>query len=180
MSSPARTSPVKDTIPKIGNELAIGEDLEFQRRWWRFEHIVWAIFGIILALDLAGVMGRGPAAKAHAHTGDGAMNLTYERFERFQTPSILAIHFGSNAVHDGKIQLWVSQSLIKGLGSQRIIPQPVSSVLFDQGVLYTWDANQNPDSAEFALQPSEPGIGQFTLRLPALGDEITRRVYIWP
>lgn len=180
MSSPARTTPVQDTIPKIENQLAVGEDLEFQRRWWRFEHIIWIVFTAIIALDLAGFMGRGPLSKAHTRTQDGSMHITYDRFERFQTPSILTIHFGTNAVHDGKIQLWVSQSVIKALGNQRIIPEPESSVLFNQGMLYTWQANAHPDSAEFALEPSEPGVYQFTLILPALNDQISRRVIVWP
>src|SRR5581483_3774026 len=143
--------PVEDTIPKIENELAVGEDLEFQRRWWRFEHGVWICFTVILVLDIAGVFGRGPLAKAHVRTSDGAITMTYERFERFQTPSLISLHLGPTAVRNGHIQLWVSQSIIKPLGNQRIIPQPASSALAQEGVLYTWPSGDRPDSIDFAL-----------------------------
>lgn len=180
MSSQARTSPVRDTIPKIENELAVGEDLEFQRRWWRFEHVVWAVFTVIIVLDLIGVFGRGPLAHAHTKTADGAMNITYDRFQRFQTPSILSIHFGRHAIQDGKIQLWVSDSVVKSLGNQRIIPEPASSTLQGDGILYTWTSGSEPDTAEFALEPAHPGPQHFTLRLPPLNDEVSKTVFVYP
>jgi hypothetical protein len=180
MVSPARTSPVKDTIPKIENELAVGEDLEFQRRWWRFERIVWVVFAAIIVLDLIGVLGRGPLAHARTKTADGAMNMTYDRFLRFQTPSIITIHFGRNALQGGKVQLWVGDSLVDSLGNQRIIPQPASSVLQGHGILYTWPSGNEPDSVSFALEPAHPGVQHFIIRLPALNDQIGRAVFVYP
>ena len=82
------TTPVQDSVPKVANELAVGEDLDFQRKWWRFEKIVWVLFLIIVLLDIAGVFGRGPVAKAHARTSRGLMTIDYQRIERFSTPSI--------------------------------------------------------------------------------------------
>jgi len=64
------TTPVDDSIAKVSNAVAVGEDLAFQRRWWRFERAVWIVFGIIVLLDLARVFGRGPAANAHKQTAD--------------------------------------------------------------------------------------------------------------
>lgn len=180
MASPVRTRPVEDSVPKIDHELAVGEDLQFQRRWWRFEHIAWALFTVIVALDLLGAFGRGPLAKGTLKTPDGAMTLEYERIERFRTPSILTIHFGPAAVRDNKIQLWVSQTVIKELGNQRIIPQPESSVLSPDGILYTWAASDHPDSAAFALEPAKAGMEHFVLRLPLTGEELGARIFVMP
>lgn len=180
MAAPARTRPIDDSVPGDRSELSVGENLDFQRRWWSFENMVWTAFAIIIALDIAGVFGRGPLAKVHKATPDGAMKMTWDRFQRFQTPSIISIHFGPNAVRDGKLQLWVSQSVITRLGNQRIIPQPASSELKAEGLLYTWPSGAHPDSADFGLEPAHPGIYQFTIRLPALNDELTDRVIVWP
>jgi hypothetical protein len=180
MSSPARTRPVEDSIPKINNELAIGENLDFQRRWWRFEHWTWILFTLIVVLDLIGVFGRGPVAKATFRTPDGAMNIEYERVERYQTPSLLTIHFTDAAVRDKKIELWVSKNLVKALGNQRIIPQPASSTLFQEGITYTFLANERPDSVTFALEPATLGSQVFTLRLQGVGDEISRKIFVMP
>ncbi len=160
------TLPISDSVPKIDNELAVGEDLEFQRKWWRFEKSVWICFLIIVLLDLAGAFGRGPLAHHSMATADGAMKLNYERIERFSTPSIMTIHFGKAAERNGKIQLWVSDSVIKELGNQRVVPQPLVSVTGDDGVLYTFPTTDHPDSVEFQLQPAHPGVQHLELRIP--------------
>ncbi len=94
------------------------------------------------------------------------MRVEYERVERFSTPSILTVHFGPSAIHDQKAQLWVSESLLKGLGNQRVIPEPAASTLDWGGVLYQFGASDTPASAEFALEPSKPGLYDLTLRVP--------------
>jgi hypothetical protein len=186
--APSKTAPVEDTVAKVGNELAVGEDLEFQRKWWRFEKFVWVFFALIVLLDVAGVFGRGPVAKTRAVTKGGTMIIDYERIERFSTPSIMTIHFGPSAQHDGKIQLWVSDSVVKQLGNQRIVPQPVSSVIGNGGILYTFDSTPLPDSIAFALQPANPGISRFELHLVKPGatlddppqDQFQARIVVMP
>ncbi len=161
------TAPVEDSVAKISDELAVGEDLHFQRKWWRFEKGVWIVFLVIVLLDIAGVFGRGPAANARGRTQGGMMVVDYERIERFSTPSILTIHFGPSAVRDGKkIQLWVSDSLVHQFGNQRIVPQPASSVIGNGGILYTFASTPLPDSVDFALQPANPGIYSLQMRIP--------------
>jgi hypothetical protein len=176
----ARTRPVEDSVPKVADDLAVGEDLDFQHRWWCFEAVIWIVFAVILALDLSGLLGRGPLAKASAKTPDGTMKIDYERVERFQTPSVMTIYFGPNAVAHGQIQLWVSEGVIKPLGNQRIIPQPQISVLNGDGILYTWPTTAHPNTVAFALNPSTPGEQTFTIRLTATGDTITRHVFVMP
>jgi hypothetical protein len=166
MPATTETVPVEDSVAKVGNEIAVGEDIEFQRRWWRFEKGVWVVFLVIVLLDLAGAFGRGPLANAHARTPGGTMVIDYEHTERFSTPSIMTIHFAPSAVQDGKIQLWVSDTVVKELGNQRIVPEPVSSVIGNGGILYTFASTPLPDSIAFALQPARPGITHFELRMP--------------
>ena len=180
------TAPVEDSVAKVGNEVAVGEDLEFQRRWWRFEKAVWWLFALIVVLDLAGAFGRGPLANAKKQTPDANLILNYERVARFNTPSIMTLHFGTAAVRDGAIKLWMSDSVVKTLGNQRIIPQPSSSTTTDGGVLYSFSSGAHPNSVEFALQPSKPGFYHFTVRLTPDGnvqqpmDFLTAGVFVMP
>ena len=173
------TQPVKDTVPKIDNDIAVGEDLAFQRRWWKFEFAIWVFFTIIVILDLFGFFGRGPVAKARFHTVDGSMDIHYERIERFSTPSILAVSFGQNAIHDGKVQLWVSETLVRELGNQRVVPQPEMSVLSRSGILYTFLASQVPVTVEFALSPSSVGMNDLRLVVPGFADA-KLKVFVMP
>jgi hypothetical protein len=157
------SAPVKDSVAKVNNEIEVGENLDFQRKWWRFENVVWVLFGIIIVLDIAGLFGRGPIAKAERRSADGTIDVKYERIERTDSPSILSIKFGPSAIQDGKIQLYVSESLVKGLGAQRVVPAPLTSVLGEGGLTYTFPASKLPASVDLALEPSGPGLYDFTI-----------------
>ncbi len=56
-----KTRPVEDTVPKVNDEVAVGDDLEFQRRWAIAERIIWAVLVVFLVLSFLGAFGRGPA-----------------------------------------------------------------------------------------------------------------------
>jgi hypothetical protein len=179
MTSYPKTKPVEDTISKVNDEIAVGSDLEFQRKWWRFTQVLWIVFAAIIIADLLGCFGRGLVANAHVRTKDGAMEVKYERIERFSTPSVLRIQFGPTAIHDGKIQLWTSESLIKSLGNQRVVPQPATSAVGQNGILYTFAATTAPAAVEFALEPLAPGISHLRLRVPG-SEELALRLFVMP
>lgn len=176
---PIPTTEVNDSIAKVNNEVAVGEDLAFQRRWWRFENIAWIVFALLVVLDLLGLFGRGWLAKGHVRSADSTMDIQFERVERFGTPSILDVQLGPNAIHDGKVQLWVNYAAVKQLGAKRVIPQPASSVIGDDGILYTFAASIPPASVQFALEPSSPGIFPLELRVPG-SPMITVKIVVMP
>jgi hypothetical protein len=163
MAAKQITGPVEDSIGKVNDEVAVGEDLDFQRKWWRFENAAWVVFALIIILDLAGLFGRGPIAKAERRSTDGRFDVKYERIERTDSPSILTVQFAQSAIQNGKIQLYVSNSLVKQLGTQRVIPAPQDTVIGEGGLTYTFPASRSPASVDLALQPSGPGIYNFTI-----------------
>jgi hypothetical protein len=173
------TSPVEDSVAKVNDDVAVGEDLEFQRAWWRFENAAWLIFTLIIILDLSGLFGRGPLAKAERRSEDGTIDLKYERIERTDSPSIMTLRFGPSAIHDGKIRLYVSESLVKPLGTQRVIPAPQETLIGDGGLTYSFPASQTPASVDFALQPSGPGIFDFTVGVVG-AEKVHGRVVVVP
>ena len=165
MASPIRRTPVEDTVPKVNNELAVGEDVEFQRKWWKFEKAVWVLFLLIVLLDLAGAFGRGPLSKAEKVTPDHSMDVHYERIERTGTPSVLRVEFSQNAISNHQIQLWASEELVTKLGNKLIAPQPAASVVGNGGILYTFPVTAQPAATVFSLEPSAPGLYALTLRV---------------
>lgn len=173
------TTPVNDSVPKVSNEVAVGEDLNFQRKWWRFERVIWSIFFVILILDVLGVFGRGWLADSKRSSGDQTLTVDYERIERASTPSIITLHFGPAAVRDGRIQLFVSEDIIKELGAQRISPQPAVSALSEGGITYSFDAANSPAIAQIALQPSFPGLHHFRMQV-VNGEAVEAKVFVFP
>jgi hypothetical protein len=167
MSSPQPVSErVLDRIPRVEDAVSVGEDLEFQRRWWRFEKAAWVLLAVVLVADALGAFGRGWLARGERHAADGTLRLRYERIERTGTPSNLIIDFGPSAVHDQKVRLFSSESIVKELGAQRIIPQPTLSEIGPGGITYTFPATGSPASISIALQPSFPGIHHLELHVP--------------
>jgi hypothetical protein len=166
MAQSFASQPVQDSVAKVNNEVAVGEDLEFQRKWWKFENGVWIVFTLILILDLAGVFGRGWLAKKERRAADGSIDLRYERIERANTPSILTINFGDSAFRNGQVALFVSNSLVKELAAQRVVPAPQATIIGDDGLTFIFPASATPASVEIALEPTGPGLRHFLLRVP--------------
>jgi hypothetical protein len=179
MGSSTVNKPVEDSIAKVNDEIAVGSDPDLQRRWVRFEHGLWILFTLLVVLDLLGFFGRGYMAKAKASTTDGTLNVQYERIERYSTPSIMTVQFGPSAIHEGKVQLWVSEGVIKSLGTQRVVPQAESSVIGQGGILYTFPVTAPPASTAFQLEPASPGVFEVQLRVPG-GQEIRRKILVMP
>jgi hypothetical protein len=179
MATKTITKPVENSVAKVNDEVAVGEDLEFQRKWWRFENAAWILFTLLIILDLCGLFGRGPLAKAERRTADGTMDVKYERIERTDSPSIMTIHFGPSAIRENKIRLYVSDSLVKPLGTQRVIPAPQDTLIGDGGLTYTFSASQPPASVDLALQPAGPGIFDFAVGVVG-ADRVHARIVVVP
>jgi hypothetical protein len=173
------SKPLEDSVARVNDEIAVGEDLDFQRKWWRFENAAWVFFTLIIVLDLAGLFGRGPIAKAERRSTDGTIDLQYERIERTNSPSILTVRFAESAIHDGKISLYVSESLVKGLGTQRIIPAPQNTVVGEAGLTYTFPASRPPATIDLALEPTGPGIYDFVIGV-AGAQPIHAKIFVVP
>ena len=153
-------------MAKINGEVAVGEDLQFQRRWWRFEHTVWIFFVVVIVLDLAGAFGRGPLAYAKLRSDDGSFSVRYERIERTGTPSMLSITLQAAAFVGGVASIHVNDALVGALGAQRVIPQPASTVIGDGGLTYTFPGRGAPAEIRIELQPTGPGIYPIEVKLP--------------
>lgn len=179
MAQVAFEKPVEDSVPKVDQEVAVGEDLEFQRRWWKFEKVVWSLFALILLLDIAGVFGRGPAAHAERKTADGTLDVKYERIERTGTPAVMSVRFGEGAIRNGKVELYVSESMVKELGNQRVVPAPLSTAVGEGGLTYTFPATELPATVEFALQPAAPGVYRLAMGVPG-AERMEMRAVVMP
>jgi hypothetical protein len=170
---------VNDSIGKLNNEVAVGEDIEFQRKWWKFEHVVWMTLIAILLIDIAGGFGKGPLAKAQAKVPDNSIRLKYERIQRIGTPSIMTVSFGPSAVQNGEVHLYVSDSLVSGLGAKRVIPSPADTVLGNKGLTYRFPVSSLPASVNFDLQPEKPGLQRLTLQVAGLGS-LNVNIFVFP
>jgi len=165
MASPAFKTPVTDSVAKINHELAVGEDLAFQRKWWRFERALWVLFVMIIALDCMGAFGRGPLAKSQIESADRAIEADYERIERTGTPSMMTVKVNEAAKVD-QIELFVSDSAVSGLGLQRVIPAPETTKIGSGGFTYRFPRGSLPAVVRFEFQPVGAGFYHIAVGKP--------------
>ena len=166
MAAPVRKTPVTDSVAKINDEIAVGEDLDFQRRWWRFEHAAWIFFVVIILLDLAGAFGRGPLANAEAQSADHGVEATYERIERSGTPSMMTVKI-NDAADSKDVELYISDSAVGGLGLQRVIPAPVSTTIGNGGLTYQFPRGSLPATVRLEFEPVRAGLYHLAVGAPA-------------
>jgi len=176
----AAKKPVGNSVAKVNEEVAVGEDLGFQRSWWRFERIIWVCFLIIIALDLAGAFGRGPLAHGRITSADQSLSVRYERIQRTGTPSIMSIRIDAAAVHGGETALFVSDKLVSALGAQRIIPQPATTRVGNGGLTYTFPVTNPPATVRIELEPTGPGRFPFEISAGAQSASVTADVWVVP
>lgn len=180
MSREKLIDPVNDdAVPKVDDAVAVGEDLAFQERWWKFERVVWIVFLLILIADALGLFGRGWLANTEAAPPGSAMDVKYERVARTFDSSLLTIRFSREAMVNNQFQVFASDSLLKELGMQRVVPQPSSSIIGNGGVTYTFPASSTPAMVQFDLQPRSPGILVWTLQVPGKA-AVRERVVVVP
>ncbi len=164
---------VRDSVAKVNDEVAVGEDLDFQKRWWVFERAVWIFFTLVLLCTFLGLLGRGPLAVGHLR--DAYMNVKYEHIARSGTPNMLEVTFTPQAIQNNRIRLFVSDSMVKELGSQRVTPSPLETSIGNDGLTYIFAATNAPAAVKFSLQPDGPGMVPLTIGIagqPALHAEV--------
>jgi hypothetical protein len=177
MPTQSLESEVKDSVARINDEVAVGEDLQFQERWWRFERVVWIFFALILLCTFLGLFGRGPLASAKL--SNDKMEVRFDRIGRTGTPSLMEVTFTPAAIHDGKVRLYVSETVVRELGAQRIIPSPAETTIGNGGLTYTFPASGTPAFVKFGLQPDGPGI--YRMKIGIAGEQpLESRVIVMP
>lgn len=170
----------QNTDPHAEPAIDVGEDLGFQRRWWRFEAITWTIFALILVADCLGLFGEGWLAHRRIQLPNSALDIRYEGIVRASTPTKVTVRFDQNQLPPANaVQLFVSNSLIDDLGNQRIAPQPAVSAVGHDGITYVFPWTGAESSVLFSMQPSKPGIVHFSMHVPGHAP-VTVRVLVLP
>lgn len=152
-------------VPRVDNAVDVGEDLAFQERWWLFERIIWSFFALVLLADVLGFFGHGWFANARLARPETGMSIKYERVERTDTPSVMSLQIAPDAAQNGSVHLFISESIVKALGADRVIPEPAQSVIGHGGITYTFPANGPNSTVSFELMPASPGIFHWTMQI---------------
>ncbi|MCI0747666.1 MAG: hypothetical protein L0Y58_19855 [Verrucomicrobia subdivision 3 bacterium] len=151
-------------MARIG-ELEVGQDLKFERRWWKFERTGWILLALVLLFAILGYLGPGPLTKHVAGTRGGPLWLEYHRYERYHAPVDLRVHIGAVAARGKELQLWIDREYVDAVSMEDVEPQPESVELKNERFVYTFKVSETPRTAKILFQFKPNKFGKTPGRL---------------
>lgn len=102
----------------------VEEDMEEQRRAWRFERIGLAVLVVLIALTLGGLFSKGPLSHMQLQSPDGRLQVEYERFSRNGAQDDVIV---SSSGAPGEMRyLVLSREWLEGMSIESLNPQPAN------------------------------------------------------
>ena len=147
------------------DELDVNDDLDFQRRVWRFERAGWVAMGLISLAGLLGLLGSG--LLSGAESADGGLRIEYERFHRHLAPVELNVHIDQAAIKDGAVTLMLNAGFTDKFRIETIVPRPTQWRLAGDGMRVRFLAADLGSSAtvHFYLKPQGYGPASVAIGL---------------
>jgi len=145
---------------KRSEKLEIDEDIEFERRSWRWQRVGWGVIFLLLLAALLGLFGTGWFDSAVAGQPGSPIWLEYNRFGRLQAETCrLQIHLGPGTGVNGKVRLWLNHEYLESMRVTSLTPEPESVEAGPDRFTYVFNA---PDAGHstlviFRLEPDRIG-----------------------
>ncbi|MHB1352925.1 MAG: hypothetical protein ACYCWA_06400 [Thiobacillus sp.] len=135
--------------------LEIDIDPVRQRREWRVKRVAWALLYAALAAIVSGVLGKGPISTTGAASGDGSVQVEYERFVRRHAPDQLRVT--ATAAGD-TVAIHVDSAYLSDVRLEEITPQPGRVIAADGATTFIFNARPGARlHLGFDYQPERAG-----------------------
>lgn len=162
-----------------GTGIEVDQDLDFQRRDWRFERIGWGAMLLVGVAAVVGLFGHGPLSNAAANADDGSLGVEYQRFERHGSPSELTVFLRRSASSDTSVQLWIGGEFLRAVQLQQIVPEPVRQITLGDRTLFEVAVRSDTGRVSFYLMPQRIGARTLELGVPGRAT-LRRRQFVYP
>jgi hypothetical protein len=137
--------PVKDG-------LQIDVDHRFERADWRAQRIGWAIIALVLALAVAGLLGRGRLSRERIPFGTGD-TLAFESVTRHNAPAELRLKLRSASANSLFVD--VSRAFLDDVDIRNISPEPASILSEARSTRYLFERDgTGPIEVTFVYAPN--------------------------
>jgi hypothetical protein len=158
-----------------------GHDIEFERREWKVQRVAWVVMTLIIVAAAVGLFGNGVFAEADKTAADGSVRVDYHRIARHHQPRTLAVDVSPQFVAGGEIRIWLGKEYVNELGLQNIIPEPESTEIEPDRVVYTFTAGEGEGPFTITFYYESDGVWRQTGRLGVVdGAEITFSQFVFP
>lgn len=108
----------------VSRKYPVEEDMDQQRRAWRFERIGIGALVVVIGLTLGGLFSKGPLSDVQLRTADGRLSVEYERFSRNGAQDDVIV---STSGAPGEMRyLVLSHEWLQGMSIESLNPQPAN------------------------------------------------------
>jgi hypothetical protein len=143
-------------VRRLG-DLEIDEDMRHTRAEWKVERVTWVIMGLVVLAALSGLLGPGPLSGAAAGERAAGLQVSYERFERSHSQTMIRIEVGPPAIRDGAFQLWIGREYLDAVRVLRMDPEPDGSEVAPDRVIHSYRAPGGPVAINIHLEIRDMG-----------------------
>jgi hypothetical protein len=146
----------------------IHEDLNWERKWYRFERIAWLLMFVLMLAGASGALGRGGLTRAEARSSDGTVRVEYDRSLRARAPARMRVMLDPGATATGEIRLVVAGALADSARIRESFPPPAIAEPLDRAVRLVWKVPAR-SAAEIVLANQPEGMGRIWSRVTVEG-----------
>ena len=140
----------------------VREEMRLQYAFWAWERATWVAIAVVVLLALSGLFAHGPLSKRTVK--DGALSLTYERFQRATAVARLAATI--SAPNADEVSLRLDPSFSDNFQIADIEPRPSSSTAGPHGLELVFRAPTEGDLA-VVIWATPRSFGLFDLNATA-------------
>jgi hypothetical protein len=159
----------------IDPDLQIKEDPVFQAREWKVQRAGWVLLGLITIAASLGLFGRGLLSSASV--ADGGLRLRYERWERFQRPTM--IQLAISAKPGRTTSVFIERLYLDAIRIESIMPQPEKVDANSRGLIYHFSAEEDPITVTIHLEMEQFGVVSGQIGLVG-GPTISLKQFVYP
>lgn len=151
---------------RVNDELEVGFDQTFERRWSRVERTGYGVMALFIAAGLAGLFGRGPFSHRTRHSGVSGLTVDFEPVARSQCDTQVTFHI-DNPTDAPTRTLFLGTNLVEPMGLHQVQPEPARTQTTKDGLIFTLAIPPHTQGAlvRVMLMPSTIGPQQMIARL---------------
>ncbi|WP_243247581.1 hypothetical protein [Pseudomonas maioricensis] len=154
------------------------EDIQLQRKVWKFERLGWYVLLAVVILTLLGLFSRGPLSSLVAVSDPGDLTVEYERFHRSGGSNSMIIRTQGKAGQT--VTVLIGKGMLESFSIDSIQPQPITSTGTSEGLALTLMADKRGDATLYVSWKSS-GLGLIRSEIAiAGGGHIPITQFIYP
>jgi hypothetical protein len=138
-------------MEKLKPQAEIEDEISLHEKGWIVQRVGWIILLTLLTAASLGLFGTGMLSTKKVTKGGASVK--FERFARFESPTILEIHTQSNT---RKVEILLPLSYFSSMELEKIHPDPSAQRVENGAVVYLFSAGDEV-VIKFRLTPQSTG-----------------------